>query len=131
MGLTDSGRIRLTYDAGRSPVHGRLVGEARRVLRRAGYPVVITHEFRNENTTHQCGTAVFGDDARTSVLDPWCRAHELDNLYVVDASFFPSSAAVNPGLTIVAQALRVADHLATRFGWHDHETLAREGDPHP
>jgi hypothetical protein len=46
------------------------------------------------------------------VLDPFCRAHDLSNLYVVDASFFPSSAAVNPALTIIAQALRVADHLA-------------------
>lgn len=115
--LTSSGQIRLSYHPGSSPVHGRLVKEARRVLRRAGYPVVVTHEFRNENTTHQCGTVVFGHDPRTSVLDPWCRAHQLDNLYVVDASFFPSSAAVNPGLTVIAQALRVADHLATRFGW--------------
>jgi choline dehydrogenase-like flavoprotein len=45
------------------------------------------------------------------VLDTWCRSHDIENLFVVDASFFPSSAAVNPGLTIVAQALRVADHL--------------------
>jgi choline dehydrogenase-like flavoprotein len=54
---------------------------------------------------------VFGSDPRTSVLDPWCRSHDVPNLFVVDASFFPSSAAVNPGLTIVAQALRVADHI--------------------
>ncbi len=115
--LASDGRIRLSYRTGSSPTHGRLVSEARRLLRRAGYPGVVTHEFRNENTTHQCGTVVFGDDPRSSVLDPWCRAHQLDNLYVVDASFFPSSAAVNPGLTVVAQALRVADHLATRYGW--------------
>ena len=63
------------------------------------------------NTTHQCGTLCFGTDPRTSVLDPFCRAHDVENLFVVDASFFPSSAAVNPGLTIVAQALRVADHI--------------------
>jgi choline dehydrogenase-like flavoprotein len=50
------------------------------------------------------------------VLDPYCRAHDLDNLYVVDASFFPSSAAVNPALTIAAQALRVGDHLRDRLG---------------
>jgi choline dehydrogenase-like flavoprotein len=54
---------------------------------------------------------VFGDDPRTSVLDPFCRTHDVANLFVVDASFFPSSAAVNPGLTIAAQALRVADHI--------------------
>ena len=57
------------------------------------------------------GTLVFGTDSRTSVLDIFCRAHDVDNLFVVDASFFPSSAAVNPGLTIAAQALRVADHI--------------------
>ena len=49
--------------------------------------------------------------SRESVLDPWCRSHDVENLFVVDASFFPSSAAVNPGLTIIAQALRVADHI--------------------
>ena len=53
----------------------------------------------------------FEDDPRASVLDPFCRTHDVENLFVVDASFFPSSAAVNPGLTIAAQALRVADHI--------------------
>ncbi len=64
---------------------------------------------------HQNGTARFGHDPRASVLDVNCRAHEVDNLYVVDASFFPSSAAVNPALTIMANALRVADHLKARL----------------
>ena len=68
-----------------------------------------------EGVGHQCGTCVFGTDPRTSVLDPQCRAHELDNLYVVDGSFFPSSAAVNPSLTIIANALRVGDHLLERL----------------
>ena len=62
------------------------------------------------------GTVRFGKDPKTSVLDPWCKAHQLDNLYVVDGSFFPSSAAVNPALTIMANALRVGDHLMTRLG---------------
>jgi choline dehydrogenase-like flavoprotein len=66
---------------------------------------------QGKDTTHQCGTLCFGTDPRASVLDPFCRSHDIDNLFVVDASFFPSSAAVNPGLTIVAQALRVADHI--------------------
>ena len=56
---------------------------------------------------------MFGHDPTTSVLDPFCRAHDVSNLFVVDGSFFPSSAAVNPGLTIIAQALRVADHIKT------------------
>ncbi|MGH8161211.1 MAG: GMC oxidoreductase [Gammaproteobacteria bacterium] len=67
-------------------------------------------------TAHQAGTARFGTDPKTSVLDLDCKAHELDNLYVVDASFFPSIGAVNPTLTIVANALRVADHLKERMG---------------
>jgi choline dehydrogenase-like flavoprotein len=74
--------------------------------------VVVAHSHRNKNTTHQCGTLCFGTDPRTSVLDPYCRAHDMRNLFVVDASFFPSSAAVNPALTIAAQALRVAEHIS-------------------
>jgi choline dehydrogenase-like flavoprotein len=65
---------------------------------------------------HQNGTIRFGKDPRTSALDADCKAHELDNLYVVDGSFFVSSAAVNPALTIMANALRVGDHLAARLG---------------
>ena len=64
---------------------------------------------------HQNGTIRFGLDPKTSVLDANCRAHDLDNLYVVDGSFFPSSGAVNPALTIMANALRVAEHIAERL----------------
>ena len=60
---------------------------------------------------HQCGTVRFGEDPATSALDAHCRAHDLDNLYVVDTSCFPSSSAVNPALTAMANALRVGDHL--------------------
>ena len=67
-------------------------------------------------TAHQAGTMRFGEDPRTSVLDLDCRAHEIDNLYVVDASFFPSIGAVNPTLTLIANALRVADIVAKRIG---------------
>ena len=65
---------------------------------------------------HQAGTCRFGTDPATSVLDVNCRAHELDNLYVVDTSFFPSIGAVNPALTAMANALRVGDHLLERLG---------------
>ena len=65
---------------------------------------------------HQNGTIRFGDDPKTSVLDRNCKSHEVDNLYVVDASFFLSSSAVNPALTIMANALRVGDHLLDRLG---------------
>ena len=64
---------------------------------------------------HQAGTCRFGADPRTSVLDVNCKAHELDNLYVVDTSFFPSIAAVNPSLTAMANALRVGDHILARL----------------
>ena len=66
-------------------------------------------------TAHQAGTCRFGADPATSVLNLDCRAHEVDNLYVADASFFPSIGAVNPTLTIIANALRVADHIAERL----------------
>jgi choline dehydrogenase-like flavoprotein len=57
--------------------------------------------------SHQCGTLKSGNDPKTSVLNKYCRVHEIENLYVIDGSFFPSSAAMNPALTIAAQALRV------------------------
>ena len=65
---------------------------------------------------HQAGTCRFANDPATSVLDVNCRAHELDNLYVVDTSFFPSIGAVNPALSAMANALRVGDHLLERLG---------------
>ena len=67
-------------------------------------------------TAHQAGTARFGTDPSASVLDVHCKAHDLDNLYVVDGSFMPSIGAVNPTLTIIANALRVGDHIAERIG---------------
>ncbi len=109
--LAADGRIRLRYRPNNVTAHRRLVREMKRIFRRLGFWVVVTHSHEARNTTHQCGTACFGSDPRTSVLDPHCRAHDVENLFVVDASFFPSSAAVNPGLTIAAQALRVAAHL--------------------
>ena len=64
---------------------------------------------------HQAGTCRFGTDPATSVLDVNCKAHELDNLYVVDTSFFPSIGAVNPALTAMANAIRVGEHLTERL----------------
>jgi choline dehydrogenase-like flavoprotein len=105
------GRIRLAYRVNNLTAHRELVRLTTTLLRRIGFWVVMTHSHKSRNTTHQCGTLVFGADPTASVLDPFCRTHDIPNLFVVDASFFPSSAAVNPGLTIAAQALRVADHL--------------------
>jgi choline dehydrogenase-like flavoprotein len=109
--LTRDGRIQLHYRPNNLRAHRELVTETKRILRKLGFWLVVAHSHGSRNTTHQCGTIVFGADPRRSVLDSFCRAHDVENLFVVDASFFPSSAAVNPGLTIGAQALRVADHI--------------------
>jgi choline dehydrogenase-like flavoprotein len=110
--LDTDGRIQLHYQPNNVASHDQLVKRMRRILRQLGFWVVMAHSHRDRNTTHQCGTVCFGTDPTSSVIDPFCRAHDIENLFVVDASFFPSSAAVNPGLTIVAQALRVADHIS-------------------
>jgi choline dehydrogenase-like flavoprotein len=106
-----NGQIRLHYRPNNLAAHRELVDETKRILRDLGFWIVVTHSHKAKNTTHQCGTLVFGTNPAESVLDPYCRTHDIDNLFVVDASFFPSSAAVNPGLTIVAQAIRAADHI--------------------
>ncbi len=114
--LEGDGQIRVSYKANNLEGHARLTKRLKRIVKQV-LPLGITISARMPvaATAHQCGTARFGADATTSVLDVHCKAHEVDNLYVVDASFFPSSAAVNPALTIMANALRVADHLKTRL----------------
>ena len=108
------GRICLHYSPNNLQAHAELVGETKRILQELGAWIVMTHSHKAKNTTHQCGTLVFGTDPGKSVLDTYCKTHDVDNLFVVDASFFPSSGAVNPGLTIVAQAIRVADHIRAK-----------------
>jgi choline dehydrogenase-like flavoprotein len=111
--LAPDGRIVLEYKPNNLRAHAELVDKLRGILAGLGFwsPKMFAHSAGAKNTTHQCGTLVFGTDPRRSVLDPFCRTHDVANLFVVDASFFPSSAAVNPGLTIAAQALRAADHI--------------------
>lgn len=109
--LESNGAIRLHYTPNNVLAHEALVRQTRKILRKLGFWIVMSHSHKSKNTTHQCGTLVFGTDPRESVLDTYCRTHDVDNLFVIDASFFPSSAAVNPGLTIVAQAIRAADHI--------------------
>ena len=79
-------------------------------------PGYLKNEIPIAGCAHQAGTVRFGTDPATSVLDVNCKAHEVDNLYVVDTSFFPSIGAVNPALTAMANALRVGDHLLDRLG---------------
>jgi choline dehydrogenase-like flavoprotein len=117
------GRITLAYEPNNEEGHRRLVKQVKRMLREIGcdehlHPlnVYIGKRIPIAGVAHQNGTMRFGRDPRTSALDPDCRAHEVDNLYVVDGSFFPSSGAVNPALTIMANALRVGDRLLARLG---------------
>ncbi len=119
--LSGSGQIRLSYTPNNVEAHSRLLAAWRSVLRRIGFPVIFSQRIGIEGVAHQVGTARFGTDPAHSVLDPYCRAHEVDNLFVVDGSFMPSIAAVNPSLTIMAQAQRVAEHLKVRLAggdWH-------------
>ena len=109
----DGGRINLEWTRTNQTAHTKLVAKMRQVLRRAGFPLVLSRAFDNRTPSHQCGTVRIGSDPASAPLDPFCRSHDHANLFVVDASFLPSSAAVNPSLTIAAQALRVAHHIRT------------------
>lgn len=94
------------------------IAEMRRRVRAAlapARPWLIRQAENNAQLAHACGTCRFGTDPRTSVLDPDCRAHGLDNLYVADASVFPSSGGANPALTVAANALRVAGRIHDRL----------------
>jgi len=121
---TDSGgQVHLTYSSTNDEEAGRLYHELKKILNHVG--MAEHHVFRKNyymdmaiplaGCAHQAGTCRFGADSATSVLDVNCKAHELDNLYVVDTSFFPSIGAVNPSLTAIANALRVGDHIRERL----------------
>lgn len=109
-----NGKIHVWWEPNNLRPHKELVRRISRAVRTAGYPMIITERMGIETNSHQCGTAVAGRDPETSVLNPECRAHDLDNLWLVDSSFFPSSAALNPALTIAANALRVADFILAK-----------------
>jgi choline dehydrogenase-like flavoprotein len=110
--IDDAGRIHLSWLPTNIESHHELVRRTVRAIRRCGYPFVFTQRLPWSATSHQCGTARMGDDPASSVVSRDCRAHDVDNLWIVDASVFPSSAAVNPALTIAANALRIADRGA-------------------
>jgi choline dehydrogenase-like flavoprotein len=119
----EGGRIKLTYAPTNLEAHDRLKQRFRSLLdaMRCRDEVVDRHSYLGgrlgiSGVAHQNGTARFGTDPAASVLDLNCRMHDLDNVYVVDSSFFVSSSAVNPTLTIIANALRVAEHLGDRLG---------------
>lgn len=129
--LNHDGRIVVEYTENNGEAFDRLAQRWRGVLQEigcgchllpngryfnAGSVTTFANKLGTQGLGHQVGTCRFGEDPRTSVLDLNCKAHDLDNLYVVDGSFFVSSAAVNPTLTIIANAIRVAEHLKSRVG---------------
>lgn len=106
-----SGRVSINYKPNNRKSLYRLAANLKKALRKAGFPIVLTRYPGLEVTSHQAGTVRFGNDPASSVLNGWSQSHEVENLYVVDASFFPSLPAMGPTLTIVAQGLRVAQRL--------------------
>ncbi len=122
--LNSSGGIQVKYTPSNPTAAKRLYHQLKSMLGKLGmHEDHLIHRFAYMKSfiplagvAHQAGTCRFGKDPDTSVLNPECRAHELDNLYVVDTSFFPSIGAVNPALTAMANALRVGDHLLQRMG---------------
>ena len=122
--LERDGSIRLSYLSGNEVPARRLYEQFKSMLGSLGmhpHHLIPRHAYLKTDipiagVAHQAGSCRFGTDPRTSVLDVNCRAHELDNLYVVDTSFFPSIGAVNPALTAMANALRVGDHVLERLG---------------
>ena len=119
--LTSDGGIQLRYTPNNLAGHALLGAKVRAMLARARMKRIVPANLYVggriplAGVAHQCGTVRFGTDPKSSALDTICRAHEVSNLYVVDGSFFPSSAAVNPALTIMANALRVGDRILGRL----------------
>jgi choline dehydrogenase-like flavoprotein len=122
--LAKDGNVTLTYTFNNQEPKKQLYNKLKSMLGHLGmhpdHLIPRTTYLKNDipiaGVAHQAGTVRFGTDPATSVLDTDCRAHEVDNLYVVDTSFFPSIGAVNPALTAMANALRVGDHLLERLG---------------
>jgi choline dehydrogenase-like flavoprotein len=122
--LAWDGRIVLQYASNNDEAHERLMAKLKDMMKEIRaleddslirLQAYIAGRIPLAGVAHQNGTVRFGTDPKTSAPDVNCNAHELDNLYVVDGSFFPSSGAVNPALTIMANALRVGDHLKERL----------------
>ena len=122
--LGDDGRTILSYTPNNREPLDQLYSRVKKHLSHLGmHPhhliprdLYMKNDIPVAGCAHQAGTVRFGSDPAMSVLDSDCKAHELDNLYVVDTSFFPSIGAVNPALTAMANALRVGDHLLARLG---------------
>jgi choline dehydrogenase-like flavoprotein len=122
--LNRDGQIMLSYTPNNTESHKRLLAKLKHTMEHVEggmthfipQAVYLSKQIPLAGVAHQNGTCRFGHDPSDSVLDVDCKAHDLDNLYVVDASCFPSSTSCNPSLTIIANALRVGDHLRERLG---------------
>jgi choline dehydrogenase-like flavoprotein len=121
--LDRAGNIHLHYTDYNTQGHKRLIAKLKGLLGHLGchQRLIPNQVARDERipisgVAHQCGTVRFGSDPKSSAFDVNCKGLDLDNLYVMDTSFFPSSRAVNPALTAMANALRVGDHLRDRLG---------------
>jgi choline dehydrogenase-like flavoprotein len=121
--LEKDGNVKLVYEASNEESGKRLYHKLKSMLGHLGMNeehLIPRHAYLKTTipvagVAHQAGTCRMGNDPAASVVDPNCKAHELDNLYVVDTSVFPSIGAVNPALTAMANALRVGDHLLERL----------------
>ncbi len=128
--MDSAGNIVLSYQPNNEEAHKRLIAKLKDFLNHQSKcpahgnqchvglfsrNLFLGQQIPLAGVAHQNGTIRFGRDPKSSALDGYCKAHELDNLYVVDASFFPSSGAVNPALTVMANALRVGDHMIERL----------------
>jgi choline dehydrogenase-like flavoprotein len=107
----DGSRVVLDWRASNMAAQNGLVARMREVLRAAGFPIVLVKPFDRRTPSHQCGTIRMGADPAKAAVDPDCRTFDHENLFVVDASALPTSAAVNPALTVAALALRAADYV--------------------
>jgi choline dehydrogenase-like flavoprotein len=110
--LWRKGEVVLDWRKTNTKAHDLLVSRLKRAMRKAGWPITLSRGFPKSKPSHQCGTNRMGADPMSSVVDPNLKAHDLDTLYICDASVLPTSAAVNPSLTIAALALRAGDHIA-------------------
>jgi choline dehydrogenase-like flavoprotein len=113
--LREDGSIRLSRKLNNLKTHKQFVSQVKKILHKAGLQIILERPPSPSAIQHQVGTLRMGDNPKTSVVAPDGRTHQLENLYVADASIFPSSAAVNPSLTIAANALRVADSILKTY----------------
>ncbi|MBL9073471.1 GMC family oxidoreductase [Tabrizicola sp.] len=110
--LWKNGEVVLDWRKTNTRAHDLLVKRLKQAMRRAGWPITLARGFPKSKPSHQCGTNRMGANPATSVVDVNLKTHDLDNLYICDASVLPTSAGVNPSLTIAALALRAGDHIA-------------------